>query len=353
MEFSLLLEARFEGGAEGVKSQVALGLQNLIGQFLLLLFKVGGIGLFFFRNAIHKPVCADIQRGTNITGLELKGGGNLLPADGAGDGAAASEEIAGFRFEAEGFGGGFKFFAGFDALGEIFGFRAGQEGGLLLLQLSDDFVADFFQGARVSGLNLFHGEDDVAAVGANGQAEFILAKTEDGVLGLFGVAQLENGVDRAQRASFADREMELFGEIVQGNLVGTADGGGELIGLVAGQLVDLTEQRRNLDRVFYFLEGLGVRGFFVEDFDDVEAILGFHQVGNFAFVEAEGGFLEFGHGLALRNPAQVAAFVLGAGIFGVFLGEIVELGAFFGLLEDVFSLLPDFLDLGVGLADGH
>src|SRR6266481_3350232 len=90
MEFSLLLEARFEGGAEGVKSHVALGLQNLIGQFLLLLLKIGGIGLFFFRNAIDKPVCADVQRRTNIAGLELKGRGNLLPADGTGDGAAAS-----------------------------------------------------------------------------------------------------------------------------------------------------------------------------------------------------------------------------------------------------------------------
>jgi len=69
----------------------------------------------------------------------------------------------------------------------------------------------------------------------------------------------------------------------------------------------------------------------------VEAVLCLHQVGNFALVQAEGGFLEFGDGLALRNPTQVAAFVLGAGIFGVFLGDILELGPFFGLLEDVFA----------------
>src|SRR5882762_9581100 len=134
MEFSLLLEARFERSAEGVKSHIALGLQNLIGQFLLLLLEVGGIGLFFFRNAIDKPVCADVQRGANVAGLELKGGGDLLAADCTGDGAAASEEIAGFRFEAERFGCGIEFLAGFDTLGEIFGFRAGQECGLLQIQ---------------------------------------------------------------------------------------------------------------------------------------------------------------------------------------------------------------------------
>src|SRR5882762_3122892 len=106
MEFSLLLEARFERSAEGVKSHIALGLQNLIGQFLLLLLEVGGIGLFFFRNAIDKPVCADVQRRTNVAGLELKGGADLLAADGAGNRAVASEEIAGFRFQAERFGGG-------------------------------------------------------------------------------------------------------------------------------------------------------------------------------------------------------------------------------------------------------
>jgi len=47
LQFSLLSEARFQRGAEGVKGETALGLQNLVGQFLLLLLEVGGIGSCF------------------------------------------------------------------------------------------------------------------------------------------------------------------------------------------------------------------------------------------------------------------------------------------------------------------
>jgi len=90
------------------------------------------------------------------------------------------------------------------------------------------------------GLNLFTDEDDVAAVSVRtGQAEFILARRKRPPWPL-GVAQLENGVDRASRASSRWRDGTVC-EMSRETLVGTADGGGELIGLVDGQLVDLTE----------------------------------------------------------------------------------------------------------------
>ncbi len=39
-------------------------------------------------------------------------------------------------------------------------------------------------------------------------------------------------------------------------------------------------------------------------------------------------------------------------VLGVFLCEVLEIGAGFSFLQDVFGLLPDFGDFGVGLADG-
>src|SRR6266849_3817420 len=137
----------------------------------------------------------------------------------------------------------------------------------------------------MGGLNLLHGEDEVATVGSNGQAEFILAKAEDGVLGFFGVAEFEDGVGGGDGTSFAKGEMKLLGEVVEGDLVRTANGGGELIGFVAGQSIGLGEQQGRLDRILYFFEGLGVRGFLVEDLDDVEAVLSLYEVGKFPFVE--------------------------------------------------------------------
>ncbi len=179
-----MLQTRFQRGAEGFKGKISLRLQNLVGQFLLLLIEIGGIGLLLFGYAINEPVGAEIERGADVTCLELEGGGDLLAADGAGNGAVAGEKIAGFGFQAEGFGGGVKFFAGLDALGEILRLGAGELGGFLLLQLGDNFIADFFQRTGVGGLNLLDGEDEVAAIGSNGQAELILVETEDGFLGL-------------------------------------------------------------------------------------------------------------------------------------------------------------------------
>src|SRR5260370_16282354 len=86
-------------------------------------------------------------------------------------------------------------------------------------------------------LNLLDGEHEVAAVRSNRHTELILAKAEDGVLGFFGVAEFEDGVGGGYGTSFAEREMELLGEVVEGDLVRTANGGGGLIGVIAVQPV--------------------------------------------------------------------------------------------------------------------
>ena len=106
------------------------------------------------------------------------------------------------------------------------------------------------------------------------------------------------------------------------------------------------------NRVADFLEALGVGGFAVENLDDVKAVLGLDEVRDRAFRQAEGGLLEFGHGLAFDDPAQVAALGFGGIVFGIFLGEILEICALLGLLQDVFRFLANFSDFGVRLADG-
>ena len=67
---------------------------------------------------------------------------------------------------------------------------------------------------------------------------------------------------------------------------------------------------------------------------------------------AERGLLKFGNGLAIDDPAQIAAFGFGAIVLGIFLGQILKIGAVLGLLQDVLGLLADFGDFGIGFADG-
>ena len=62
--------------------------------------------------------------------------------------------------------------------------------------------------------------------------------------------------------------------------------------------------------------------------------------------------LKFRHGLAFDNPAQIAALRLGGVVLGELLRQVLEIGAGFGLFQDVFGLLPDLGDFSVGLADG-
>ena len=200
---------------------------------------------------------------------------------------------------------------------------------------------------------LLERKDDIAAVGAEGEAEFIGAKANDFVFDVLRVAEFEDGVVGSEGTSFGDGEVVFLGEVVQGGLVGLTDLAGHLIGDGGGLLIDLLEKVGGTDGILHFVEGLGVGVLFVEDLDDVEAVLSADEVGNFALVETEGGLIEFRDGLAVNEPAEVATFGLGAGILGVFLGEFLEIGALLsGLGEDVLGLLLDFGDFGVGLADG-
>ena len=95
-----------------------------------------------------------------------------------------------------------------------------------------------------------------------------------------------------------------------------------------------------------------MRGFAVENLDDVEAILSFDEIRDGAFRLAKGGLLKLRNGLAFDDPAEVAAFGLGGVVFRIFLGQIFEVCALLGLLLDIFRFLADFGDFRVGLTDG-
>ncbi len=77
--------------------------------------------------------------------------------------------------------------------------------------------------------------------------------------------------------------------------------------MAAGLLVKLLKKKWRADRILHFVKGLGVRVLFVEDLDDVEAVLRTDEVGNFALGEAESGLIELRNGLAVNEPAKVAA----------------------------------------------
>src|SRR5262249_8712653 len=88
--------------------------------------------------------------------------------------------------------------------------------------------------------------------------------------------------------------------------------------------------------------------------DDMEAIFGLHEVRRSAFGERKRGVFKLLDGLASNDPAEIAALILRAGVFGVFLGEVLKLGTgLLRLFEDIVSLLLDFRDFRVGLTDGH
>src|SRR5262249_52353685 len=95
-----------------------------------------------------------------------------------------------------------------------------------------------------------------------------------------------------------------------------------------------------------------MRSLVFQDLDNVEAVLGLDQVGDLAWCKRESGLFEFGNRLALTDKTQISAFVFGARILGILLGQFVELRAFLGLLQDILGLFPNFLDDGIGCANG-
>ena len=84
----------------------------------------------------------------DVAGLEREGRGEEFCAAETGDAAIAGDQIGGFGVEAEGFGGGIEFFAGFDALDEVVDLGLSQLFGFLEAKFGNDLVADFFEGTR-------------------------------------------------------------------------------------------------------------------------------------------------------------------------------------------------------------
>jgi len=142
-------------------------------------------------------------------------------------------------------------------------------------------------------------------------------------------------------------------EVVERGFVRLADFRRHFVGDGSGLLVDLLQEQRGADGILDFVEGLGMGGLLVEDLDDVKTVLGFDEVGDFALGKAKSGLLKFGNRLPLEEPTEVPSFGLGAGVLGVFLGEVFKTRALFASLgEDIVGLFLDFGDLGVGFADG-
>ena len=108
------------------KAKVRLDCSRLIGDGLLLLLEIGGIGLGFLHHFVDHPVCAEVDRRADLARLQCEGGSELFAAADAGDGAAAGERLGGFGIQAQSFGGRVELFAALDALFEFLGLGFGQ-----------------------------------------------------------------------------------------------------------------------------------------------------------------------------------------------------------------------------------
>jgi hypothetical protein len=93
----------------------------------------------------------------------------------------------------------------------------------------------------------------------------------------------------------------------------------------------------DLDGGLHFAEGLGVRGLALLNLDDVIAELGVDDL-HVADLLGEDGGVELGNHGAATGKAEFAALCAAAGIFGVLLGEIGEVGSALDLLEEPSAL---------------
>src|SRR5260370_37683332 len=82
---------------EGLKRGASLGLEELVGQLLLLFVEIGQVGLRLFRYAVDKPVLPEAEGDRHVAGLEAEGRPALLAAGGAGDRAVARNRLARVR----------------------------------------------------------------------------------------------------------------------------------------------------------------------------------------------------------------------------------------------------------------
>src|SRR5580704_9829471 len=203
----------------------------------------------------------------------------------------------------------------------------------------------------MSGLILFYGNDHVAFVGADGSAIVAGAKPENRFGKLRRIAEVQDGLIGVQRRRLAQFQVELLGQVIDGNATRAAELArnlsGEIFGLALGFLFLQCPQNLRKD----LIERLSAGGLTVDDFDDVESVLRLHQIGNRSDGQAESGLLEFGDRLPTHNPVEIAALIFG-GVIGILLGQVAEIAATLGLFQYIFGLFADLFGFGICLADG-
>ena len=99
-----------------------------------------------------------------------------------------------------------------------------------------------------------------------------------------------------------------------------------------------------LDRIFHFVERLHVSFLLIVDADYVEAITALHKIADLSLGKRKRGLLKLGDGLAFADPSERSALLGAAGIFGIFLGEFLEIGSALHLLEQILSAALRFGD---------
>src|SRR6185437_4274042 len=77
----------------------------------------------------------------------------------------------------------------------------------------------------------------------------------------------------------------------------------------------------------HFIERARVGGLLFFGLDDVVAELGAHEAGDLSGLLLKSHFVERRNGGAVLDPAEFASLRLAAGIVGVLLGELGEVGA--------------------------
>src|SRR5712692_6331677 len=133
LELAFLFQAVVQGGPKGLKCQISLGLEELVGQLLLLFVEIGWIGFRLFGHAIDQPVLSHAQGNAYIASLQVEGRANLFAAGRAGDGTVARDGITCFWLQAESAGGGIKFLTRLDAPDQVLRFALGHRLGLFAL----------------------------------------------------------------------------------------------------------------------------------------------------------------------------------------------------------------------------
>ena len=178
-------------------------MQQFFGQLFLLSFKTGRIRLHLLCDAIDKPALPQAQGAANITLLQFEGCAELLAACRSGNRALARDGIACFRLQSKGFGRGIEFLACLDAPRQFLGFAFRLLHGLFLLQVGNHAVAHFFERTLVRRQGLLQGQNHVAAIGSNGEAQFAAPQAENGVLDVLGIAEFEDRVRGADQPRLA------------------------------------------------------------------------------------------------------------------------------------------------------